>query len=77
MLESRPLPAIARTAHRYACADFQRTIEELGRQAVAALGLTEADDCIVDFEKGLVHREVPDPAPVDLPVLDDSEEAEA
>lgn len=61
MIESRPIPDLAKTAHRLLVREFQRDINAIGQQTVAALGLNEADNWTVDFDAGVLRREVADP----------------
>lgn len=43
--------------------EFDARVDAIGKQTVEAMGLRDEDDWTVDFEKGEVRREVPDPAP--------------
>lgn len=62
-MERKPLPDLAKTAMALLQQEFDRRADILGRQAVEAMGLRHEDDWTVDFAKGELHREVPDPAP--------------
>jgi hypothetical protein len=71
MIESRPLPQLAKSAigllRERMALQFAGEADALARETVAALGLREEDNWIVDFEKGEIRREVPDPVPVPVP----------
>lgn len=63
MTESHPIPALAKTALALTNAEYQRAVDVIGRQTIAALGLNEADDWTVNFDTGLITRDVSDIEP--------------
>ena len=63
MTESKPIPAIARTALELVNAEYQRTIQLVAAQTIAAMGLDLADGWKVDFDNGVAIRETPDIQP--------------
>ena len=58
MIDSRPIPDLSKTAFQLTANEFQRAINLIGEQTLAALGLTGAD-WKVDFEAGTVSRDIP------------------
>lgn len=60
MIENRPLPQLAITAHAYAFAEYERACQAISSQAVAVLGFTEGDNWTINFGTGRMAREVPD-----------------
>jgi hypothetical protein len=63
MIDSRPLPAIARTALALLNAQYKSDVDAIGVQTVEVLGLREDDNWHVDFPAGTLWRELPDPSP--------------
>ena len=62
MIESHRIPEIAKTAQRLAWASYLNQLDAIGHQTAAALGLDPDGDWQVNFNTGVVTREVPDPA---------------
>lgn len=63
MIESHPIPKIAKTAFGLAKQNFDRAVNELARQSVEAAGFNPDDNWTVDFDRGMMAREVPDIGP--------------
>ncbi len=61
MTETHPVPAIAKTAITLLAADFQRNVNVISEQTVEALKLDKDGGWTVNFDTGLISREVPDP----------------
>lgn len=61
MIDSRPIPALAQTALAFLNASYRRQLDDIGRQTVDALGLSQADNWTVDFDRGVMTREIADP----------------
>ena len=61
--ETRPLPAIARSAYALFQADMNRGIQALAVQALSSLTLAPELGWKVDFEQGVAVRDVADAAP--------------
>ncbi|HXU04989.1 MAG TPA: hypothetical protein VN903_28710 [Polyangia bacterium] len=66
MTESHKIPKIAASAANLLKQQFQNNLNTLGTQTVEAMGFSEDDDWVVNFDDGTVSREVPD-APKDAP----------
>lgn len=69
MNETHPIPKVARTAFALTLQNFQKAVNELGRQTVEALGLNPDDNYNVNFDTGIITREVPDIAPQPDPAV--------
>jgi hypothetical protein len=67
VIETRPLPSLAKTAFDLLMREFDARANALSTQTVEVLGLREEDDWTVDFNTGVMHREIPD-APPEAPV---------
>lgn len=60
MAEQKAIPQIALTASAYAQADWQRTVNALGSQALEAMGLPTDGSWVVDFSTGLATKQEQD-----------------
>lgn len=68
MTESHPLPKIAKTAYVLLQQQFQQAANQIGDQAVEALGLDMALNWRVNLDAGTISRDIPDiePKKVDI-----------
>lgn len=71
MIETRPIPALAMRTATMMQRDFDRAIDVIGQETVAAMGLSESDNWRVDFGTGMMTRELPDPPTPAAPEFDD------
>lgn len=61
MIESHPLPMIAKTALSLLEQTFRRDLAALGEQTREAMGLPDDPKWAVNFDLGVITREIPDP----------------
>ncbi len=59
--EQKPIPQLAKSAAALVQQDFQRVLNEIGTQTLAAMGIDAADGWTVDFTAGVAVRDVPQP----------------
>lgn len=67
MTESHPLPSIAKTAVSLLMQNFRRDLDALGVQTREAMGLPDDPKWAVNFDLGVITREIPDPPTPDEP----------
>ncbi len=60
MIESRPLPEIARTAAALLAQEHARQLDALGMQTLDVMGVLLSDGWRIDFAAGTVSRERPE-----------------
>lgn len=63
MTESHAIPKLAKSALALLQQQFQQSVNEIGKQAIEAMGLDPALNWNVNFDAGTVSREVPDIEP--------------
>lgn len=61
--ESHPVPALALTALNLLRQQFQQGVNEIGKQAIDAAHLDPALKWNVDFDRGVIERDVPEAKP--------------
>lgn len=57
--ERKPIPETAKSAASLLSAQFQRQVHDLALQTLADMGLPVAEGWAVNFDRGVVERQVP------------------